>query len=150
MIGPATTRATYLKLLPAMSSLVLPNHLKASYRAELRAARVAYARRDAAQAFRHLERAHILGQRWAWSHTRVHWLMLRHGWRTRSAAEVLGQLPRIVLGFWGSVLGRVPVGNTGGANVPAERPMPIPPDLQALLAATGPAPVVPNSEPSLK
>lgn len=131
-----------------MTSLSLPSRLKVPYCAELLAARAAYARRDAAQAFRHLERAHILGQRWAWSHTRVHWLMLRHGWRTRNAAEILGQLPRIVFGFWGSVLGRVPVGNTGGANVPAERPMPIPPDLQALLAAPGPAPVGPGLKPS--
>jgi hypothetical protein len=29
----------------------------------------------------------------------------------------------------------VPVGNTGGANVSATRPMPVPPDLQAILDA---------------
>jgi hypothetical protein len=59
--------------------------------------------------------------------------MLGHGLRTRNLREIMGQLPRIVLGFLGSFVGRVPVGNTGGANVPAEQPMPIPPDLQALL-----------------
>jgi hypothetical protein len=122
-----------------MTSLFLPHSLRSFYQAELLAAREAYARHDNASAFKRLERAHILGQRWAFSHTQVHVLMLRHGLRTRNTREILGQLPRIVFGFLGSLLGRVPVGNTGGANVPAERPMTIPPDLQALLAAANPA-----------
>jgi hypothetical protein len=118
-----------------MKTLFLPASLRTFYQAELAAARIAYNERNTAGAFRHLERAHILGQRWAFSHTQVHLPMLRHGLRTRNLREILGQLPRIVFGFLGSFVGRVPVGNTGGANVPAERPMPIPPDLQALLAA---------------
>jgi hypothetical protein len=36
--------------------------------------------------------------------------------------------------FISSLTGRVPTGNTGGADVPAELPMPIPADLQQLLA----------------
>jgi hypothetical protein len=32
-----------------------------------------------------------------------------------------------------SLIGRVPTGNTGGANVSPEQPMPIPADLQRLL-----------------
>lgn len=67
------------------------------------------------------------------SHTQVHLLMLWHGLRTRNGREILGQLPRIVFGFLGSLVGRVPTGNTGGANVKAEQLMPIPTDLQALL-----------------
>lgn len=63
----------------------------------------------------------------------VYLLMLRHGLRTRNLREILGQLPRIVFGFLGSLVGRVPTGNTGGANVKAEQPMPIPADLQRLL-----------------
>jgi hypothetical protein len=62
--------------------------------------------------------------------------MFCHGLRTRNGYEVLGQLPRIVFGFLGSLVGRVPVGNTGGANVKAERPMPIPADLQQVLTDT--------------
>jgi hypothetical protein len=116
-----------------MQTMFLPLRLKLFYRAELAAAHAAYARGDAADAFHHLERAHVLGQRWALSHTRVHLLMLRHGLRTRNFREALGQVPRIVFGFLGSWVGRVPTGNTGGANVPAEQPMPIPPDLQRVL-----------------
>ena len=44
-----------------------------------------------------------------------------------------GQLMRIVGGFFMSLVGRVPNGNTGGANVSVEQPMPIPTDLQRLL-----------------
>jgi|SRR6476469_6738658 len=116
-----------------MNTLLLPARLRPYYQAELQAARAAQARRDMAGAFRHLERAHVLGQRWAVSHTHTHLLMLRHGLRTRNPREVLGQLPRIVFGFLGSLVGKVPVGNTGGANVPAEQKMPIPPDLEMLL-----------------
>lgn len=118
-----------------MNPLLLPARLRPYYRAELHAARVATVRRDWAGAFLHLERAHVLGQRWAWPHTQVHLLMLAHGLRTGSAREVLGQVPRVVFGFLGSVVGRAPTGNTGGANVPAEQPMPIPADLRALLDA---------------
>ena len=116
-----------------MNTLLLPPRLRPYYAAELRAARAAAARRDWTGAFAHLERAHVLGQRWAWPHTQVHLLMLGHGWRTRNAREILGQVPRVVFGFLGSLVGRVPTGNTGGANVPAEQPMAIPADLQALL-----------------
>jgi hypothetical protein len=116
-----------------MQTLLLPPSLRPHFQQELQAARAAYARQDAASAFHHLERAHVLGQRWAVSHTHVHLLMLWHGWRTRNGREILGQLPRIVFGFLGSLVGRVPSGNTGGANVRAEQPMPLPADLQRLL-----------------
>ena len=58
--------------------------------------------------------------------------MLRLGWSRRDLREVVGQIPRI---FAAALFSRVwvPIGNTGGANVPAMRPMPIPPDLQAIL-----------------
>lgn len=116
-----------------MATLFLPAVLRPPYQAELLAARAAYLHQDPTTAFYHLERAHILGQRWAFSHTQVHLLMLRHGLRTGSLREVLGQIPRVILGFLGSLVGRVPIGNTGGANVPAEQPMPIPKDLEKWL-----------------
>lgn len=118
-----------------MKTLLLPAYLRPHYEAELRAAQAAYNRQEPATAFHHLERAHVLGQRWAWSHTQVHLLMLWHGMRTGNVREILGQVPRIVFGFLGSLVGRVPTGNTGGANVKAEQPMPIPDDLQKLLNA---------------
>lgn len=118
-----------------MNTLWLPKRLRRHFRTELRAARTATAAGNWPVAFAHLERAHVLAQRWAWPHTQVHMLMLGHGLRTRNARETLGQLPRIVFGFLGSLVGKTPTGNTGGANVPAEQPMTIPPDLQALLKA---------------
>lgn len=87
---------------------------------------------DLDAAFRHLERAHILGQRSTRLHVRSHVGMLGIGWRRRDAREIAGQLVRIVAAALFSRLW-VPVGNTGGANVNAMRPMPVPLDLQAIL-----------------
>ncbi len=122
-----------------MFYLRLPARLRPYFEAELQAARLATARRDLPAAFAHLERAHILGQRWALSHTHTHLLMLRHGWSTGDRREILGQVPRIVFGFLMSFFGRVPTGNTGGANVSPEQPMPVPADLKAILAANASA-----------
>ena len=47
--------------------------------------------------------------------------------------EIVGQLVRLVVAAPGTWTGRYPVGNTGGANVSALKPMPIPDDLQAVL-----------------
>lgn len=88
---------------------------------------------DLARAFAHLERAHVLGQRHTGPHLRSHLGMLAIGWQRRDAREVRGQLARIVAAALFSRLW-VPVGNTGGADVPALRPMPVPAELQALLS----------------
>ena len=58
--------------------------------------------------------------------------MLRLGWARRDFREVRGQLPRIVAAALFSRIW-VPFGNTGGANVPAMKPMPIPTELRAIL-----------------
>jgi hypothetical protein len=57
-------------------------------------------------------------------------MMLRIGWRRRDTREVLGQCLRLAAGGLLSWAGRLPVGNTGGADVPATRPMPVPEDLR--------------------
>lgn len=80
-----------------------------------------------------LEDAHVLSQPWAWQHVRVHAAMLRLAWRSRDRREVLGQVLRLVVAGPGSMLERYPVGNTGRANVPINQPMPVPPELAALL-----------------
>jgi hypothetical protein len=90
--------------------------------------------RDLERAFGHLERAHILGQRSTRLHVRSHVGMLGLAWRRRDLPEIGGQLTRIAAAALFSRLW-VPVGNTGGANVSATRPMPVPPDLQAILDA---------------
>jgi hypothetical protein len=80
-----------------------------------------------------LERAHVLSQAYAWPHTYVHWRMFVFALQQRNAAEILGQFARLLLAAPGSWLGRAPVGNTGGANVGIFTPMPIPPELRAVL-----------------
>jgi hypothetical protein len=86
-------------------------------------------------AFRHLERAHILGQNSTWLHTQTHFLMMRWGLRQPSGKEVAGQLFRIFGAATKTAFGLVPAGNTGGANVSPFRTMPIPADLQILMRA---------------
>src|SRR5687768_2741022 len=44
------------------------------------------------RAFRHLERAHVLGQAITVDHTRVHWRMLKLGLKRSDAREVFGQI----------------------------------------------------------
>ena len=96
---------------------------------------------DSPEEWRHLERAHILSQPMAVPHIRTHVDMLSYAVRRRDPRELGGQLLRLVLAGPGSMTGRYPVGNTGGANVSAFRPMPIPDDLRALLEAGTPAEV---------
>lgn len=84
-------------------------------------------------AWRQLERAHILGQPWAVEHTEVHWIMLKFGFRIKNWREILGQIPRLLVGGVKSFVGKIPVGNTGGANVPPLRPMEIPDDLKEMM-----------------
>jgi hypothetical protein len=62
--------------------------------------------------------------------------MLSYGFRHRDRREVLGQVIRLMVAAPGSLTGRYPVGNTGGADVSALLPMPIPDDLKALLDGT--------------
>jgi hypothetical protein len=96
--------------------------------AELRAAR-----EDAACGFMHLERAHVLGQASTREHVRVHWHMLLWAWRHRDARELFGQVYRLVGAATKTFIGLVPAGNTGGANVSPVEPMPVDPELAAII-----------------
>lgn len=84
-------------------------------------------------AFSHFERAHILGQFFVWPHFKSHIWMFLIGIRTGNFNEIGGQLLRLPLAIIGSALGKVPRGNTGGANVKLTSTMPIPKDLQEYL-----------------
>lgn len=106
--------------------------LRTALKIELALAHEHTSRRDFDAAFSHLERAHILSQRFTFAHAGVHLRMLHLGWKRRDAREVLGQSTRIVAALAFSRLW-VPTGNTGGANVSPLRPMPLPADLAALL-----------------
>jgi hypothetical protein len=107
--------------------------LLAAWSEERAAARSARGRGDVAGEWRHLERAHILSQPMAGAHVRTHLAMLTCALRRRQAREIAGQVMRLVLAAPGSWTGRYPVGNTGGADVSAFRPMPVPDDLRAAL-----------------
>ncbi|MGB0134137.1 DUF3703 domain-containing protein [Dokdonella sp.] len=103
---------------------------KEAYSRELVAATLARSRGDAQSEFAHLERAHILGQRYTIAHTLTHWRMFRFGLRRRNIREVFGQVVRMLAALTKSRIW-VPLGNTGGANVNPFRPMPVPEDLRA-------------------
>lgn len=100
-----------------------------AYRGEIEAARSQIARGDPEAAVRHLERAHILGQLRFADHVRTHVAMLRLAWSRRDGREVRGQAVRLLATVPGHLFGWIPIGNTGGADVSALKPMPVPDDL---------------------
>lgn len=110
------------------------NHIKEHVEAEIEKASNFLDNGDVAVAFRHLERAHVLGQSVTFEHTRVHWLMLKIGWQRRDAREIFGQLFRLVGASTKTPFGIYPAGNTGGANVSPFKPMPVPEDLREIIA----------------
>lgn len=111
----------------------MPAYLSPHFQKELIAFKKALETDQLRAAWQHLERAHILGQAYPIAHTRVHWKMLLFGLRIKSLKEVLGQLPRLLLGGVKSFVGVIPTGNTGGANVPPLKSMLIPEDLNKML-----------------
>lgn len=107
--------------------------LRRALQVEFDAAERALAARDLDTSFRHLERAHVLGQSFVIPHVKSHLGMLRVGWLRRDRREIVGQLLRVPGAAIGSLLGHVPLGNTGGAGVPPFQSMPIPDDLAEIL-----------------
>jgi hypothetical protein len=110
--------------------------LRAAWQTERQAAATAERAGDGAGASHHLERAHILSQPMAGAHVRTHAAMFTVALRRHDRHEVIGQLFRIIVAAPGSVTGKYPVGNTGGADVSAFVPMPVPEDLRPLLPET--------------
>jgi hypothetical protein len=85
------------------------------------------------EAFGYFERAHIAGQPWVIPHLIAHWEMLRVGMVRRDPREVVGQIARLFLVGPGTLLGRLPEGNTGSARVNPFRPMPLDDEMRRLL-----------------
>lgn len=112
--------------------------LRQAWSDEREAAGAARRRGDLAGEWKHLERAHILSQPMVVPHVRTHVSMLGAGLRRHDRREVVGQLLRLVVAGPGSLTGRYPVGNTGGADVSALAPMPIPEDLRPFLMTMKP------------
>lgn len=107
--------------------------LRRAYQAEMAAARRAYRARAYGSAMRHLETAHVMGQRYAAPHVAAHYWMLKIGVRRRSPRQAWGQLLRIVLGAIGSAAGIVPDGNTGGTDIGMFRRLPVDPAIRRFL-----------------
>lgn len=107
--------------------------VKAAFLGEMEYARRAETKGELALAKHHLERAHILGQRWYVPHIKTHFCMLRLALKRSDVKEARGQFVRLIGAGPFHLAGWVPVGNTGGADVSATLPMPIPADLQSYL-----------------
>jgi hypothetical protein len=112
--------------------------LPTAWATERDAARAARRRGDHSAEWQHLERAHILSQPKALLHVRTHVAMLAAGIRRHDRREVAGQLLRLLVAGPGSLTRHYPVGNTGGADVSALTPMPIPDDLLPYLSPATP------------
>lgn len=108
--------------------------LKNAYESEMVAAKQSFTDQKYEECFYHLERAHILGQRYYIPHVISHWWMLKVGWNRSDRKETFGQIIRLIASF-ASLFGWVPVGNTGGTNISALSPLPIPDDLKPYLKA---------------
>lgn len=111
----------------------MPLAARARYETSLAEARALAADGNISDTWVRLQAAHILSQPWWGLHVHTHWRMLLLALRTRDRREISGQLMRLVVAGPGSATGRYPRGNTGRADVPATRPMPVPDDLAALL-----------------
>ncbi len=111
----------------------MPSPLKPFFKKELQNARTAFGQNNLQQSWQHLERAHILGQPYPYHHSLVHWKMLVFSIKTKNIHEITGQLPRLFFGGILSFLDKIPLGNTGGANVPAMQFMEIPEELKQII-----------------
>lgn len=112
----------------------IPQGLKIEVQKELQEAKNTFHKGELQISWSHLERAHILGQSYPVEHTQSHWQMLLFAFRIKNTKEILGQIPRLLVGGVKSFVGEIPVGNTGGANVPPLKPMEIPKDLKQILS----------------
>jgi hypothetical protein len=63
--------------------------------------------------------------------------MLQFSIQIKSTKEIFGQIPRLVFGGIKSFVGKVPVGNPGGANVPPLKTFPIDEDLAFIFRQAG-------------
>lgn len=96
----------------------VPKKLKPFYKIELDNYEIELNKGNLNVAWNHLERAHIIVQKYPVAHTEVHWKMLKFGLKIKNSKEVIGQIPRLIFGGVKSFVGKIPIGNSGGANVP--------------------------------
>jgi len=115
----------------------MPDSLKPYYDAEITNYQFMMNKAELSEAWNHLERAHVIGQAYPYQHSYAHWKMLLFGIKIKSPKEIIGQLPRLLVGGVKSFVGKVPVGNTGGANIPPLQSLPIQEDIGAIFEKSG-------------
>ncbi len=115
----------------------MPSSLKPFFKEALDLYEKAMLCKNLTEAWRQLERAHVIGQAYPYQHSLVHWKMLVFGCKIKNAKEVVGQIPRLLVGGVKSFVGTIPVGNTGGANVPPMRSMPIQEEIKTIFIQAG-------------
>ncbi|WP_235010162.1 DUF3703 domain-containing protein [Algoriphagus boritolerans] len=76
----------------------MPDELRIHYKNVLQKYNEEFTKGNLSVAWRHLERAHILGQPWPREHNYVHWLMLKFGIHIKDKKEIIGQIPRLLIG----------------------------------------------------
>jgi hypothetical protein len=108
--------------------------VKEAYKREIAIADQARRLRDFERTVTHLERAHILGQRYLFAHLKMHVLLFAVAVERADLREMMGQVLRLIAVVPGYLSGWVPKGNTGSANVSALQPMTPPGDLAPLIA----------------
>ena len=113
--------------------IAMPDRLKPFFLQELEKAGYYFSQNDYSSSWYHLERAHIIGQPYPYHHSLVHWKMLLFGIKVKDLTETIGQIPRLLVGGVKSFVGEIPIGNTGGANVPPLKTMEIPDDLKRII-----------------
>jgi len=67
--------------------------------------------------------------------------MLLFGIHIKNYKEIIGQIPRLLIGGVKSFVGHIPVGNTGGANVPPLKQMAIPDEIMDIFKKAGVKPL---------
>lgn len=114
----------------------LPPTVHVQYQEEIAKSRAARRAGDRETSWRHLERAHILGQMAVRPHVAVHLRMLWCAAVDADLREVAGQVVRTLRAGPGSYAGTVPIGDTGRARS-LFPPPPIPSDLLDVLLGGG-------------
>jgi len=115
----------------------IPKELKPYFYTELEKYRSENIFGNIRNAWNHLERAHIIGQKYPYTHTLVHWKMLKFGFKIKSGKEVFGQIPRLIFGGVKSFVGKIPIGNPEEANVPPLKSFSIDKELQDIFTNAG-------------
>lgn len=116
---------------------IIPDKLKFFFNAEIDAYKIQFNNGNLDLAWKHLERAHVIGQSYPYEHSLAHWKMLVFGFKIKSSKEVIGQIPRLLVGGVKSFVGKIPVGNTGGSNIHPLKSLPIEEDIQKIFRQAG-------------